>query len=69
MLFVRLGVNCGSLNKINNGQVNIQPDTLYQSIASYSCDSGYELIGRARRQCQADATWSGREPYCIRMSL
>ena len=29
-----------------------------------SCDLGYELVGSARRICQADGQWSGQLAYC-----
>ena len=61
-----IGVNCGSLEDIDNGDVSIEPDTRFQSVATYSCNAGHQLVGSSRRQCQADATWSGREPSCVR---
>ena len=38
--------------------------TLFGSMANYSCDSGYRVIGISTRMCGADGTWSGEEPSC-----
>ena len=65
MLSACVGVNCGSLEDIDNGDVSINPDTRFQSAATYSCNAGFQLVGRSQRQCQADATWSGSEPSCV----
>ena len=36
------------------------------SIATYTCDVGYELNGDPTRTCQSSGEWSGVEPHCIR---
>ena len=34
---------------------------------TYSCDPGFDLVGRANRYCQADGTWTPQElPICVR---
>ena len=33
--------------------------------ATYTCDSGYELVGSATRTCQADGSWTGSAPTCV----
>ena len=38
--------------------------TIFQSMASYSCDNGYNLVGVQRRTCESNAMWSGAEPEC-----
>lgn len=36
------------------------------TIATYYCDRGFELLGPARRQCQADGTWTPEGvPFCV----
>ncbi|XP_012938062.1 sushi, von Willebrand factor type A, EGF and pentraxin domain-containing protein 1 [Aplysia californica] len=40
----------------------------FQAIITYSCDEGYELVGPRERMCQANATWSGEDPRCVRIS-
>ena len=31
---------------------------------TYSCDSGYRLVGEITRECRDDTTWSGNDPVC-----
>ena len=37
------------------------------SVANYTCNDNYELIGNESRTCMDDGMWSGQEPTCIRM--
>uniref|UniRef100_T1J8N7 Sushi domain-containing protein n=1 Tax=Strigamia maritima TaxID=126957 RepID=T1J8N7_STRMM len=34
------------------------------SIATYTCDEGYFLIGPVQRSCQVDGKWSSTVPFC-----
>ena len=35
------------------------------SVAEYSCDRGFELLGPARRVCSANGTWTPQGiPFC-----
>lgn len=35
------------------------------TVATYTCERGFELLGPARRQCQADGTWTPEGvPFC-----
>ena len=34
------------------------------SRATYTCSSGYSLVGDSARLCQSDGTWTGRIPIC-----
>ena len=56
-------VDCGSLNSPENGDVDL-PGTSFDSIAQYSCNLGYLLVGVESRQCQANRTWSDESPIC-----
>ena len=40
-------------------------ETVLNSVATYSCNTGYTLTGDATRTCQGDGTWSGIIPLCI----
>ena len=60
-----LAVDCGALKPPSDGQVFFQ-STLFLSEATYSCNSGFELVGEATRTCQANGQWSGEEPQCQR---
>ena len=38
--------------------------TTFGSVANYSCDNGYELVGPSTRMCQANGSWSDTAPSC-----
>jgi len=42
----------------------IAPFLTYGEIATYTCESGYDLIGIGQRTCQSDKSWSGSQPSC-----
>ena len=50
---------CEELQNPTNGQVSMTG----QSTATYTCDSGYELVGDEVRRC-VDEEWTGQEPTC-----
>ena len=64
--FTYTGIDCGPLPDIANGKVAITPDTRFGSTATYSCNTGHDLVGIATRRCKADGQWSGQEPRCDR---
>ena len=33
----------------------------YEDTCSFTCNTGYELIGSDTRTCQSDGTWSGSD--------
>ena len=35
--------------------------------ASYTCNSGYELVGQSTRTCQSNGQWSGDAPTCTQI--
>ena len=42
------------------------PATVHWSTATYSCDTGYELMGESRSTCsQSTGMWSTAAPNCI----
>ena len=53
---------CEELQNPTNGQVSMT-DQSFSSTATYTCDSGYELIGDEVRRC-VDGEWTGQEPSC-----
>lgn len=66
MISLSIAVDCGPLNNIPNGQVSISPNTLLGSIATYSCDKYYKLVGKdSIRKCLPTGVWSGLQPQCI----
>ena len=68
LFFDLVVANCGSLPNPSNGDVGFFPagSTTFGAVAIYTCDPGFSLQGREERTCQADETWSGSEPKCVR---
>ena len=62
-LFVEKEILCPDLAAPDNGFV--QFSTRVGDDASYRCNDGFQLLGGAKRECQADGTWSGEAPSCI----
>ena len=60
-------IRCGGLSNPSNGQVSISDNTVGGS-ATYTCNSGYNLVGSETRFCQNDGSWSGDAPVCERQS-
>ena len=57
-------VVCGSLTDPANGRVDHTAGTTFRQTATYSCNTGYSLVGDSTRTCQATGIWSGSEPAC-----
>ena len=62
-----LPADCGTLPQPANGMVR-QNGKLQGSVANYTCDTGYGLVGSSPRVCQDDGTWSG-SASCQGMSM
>ena len=57
-------VNCGALTNPANGQVSYIAGTTFGQRATYSCNTGYKLVGSGTRTCQGAGSWSGSAPTC-----
>ena len=57
-------VDCGNLTDPANGSVNHTAGTSLGQTATYSCNTGYNLVGDSTRTCQATGNWSGSAPTC-----
>ena len=57
-------VHCNALVNVTNGYVNMT-DTVYESVAVYSCHEGYRLVGTKRRSCTSSKQWDSSEPECL----
>ena len=57
-------VDCGNLTDPANGQVNHTSGTTFRENATYSCNTGYNLVGDSTHTCQATGNWSGSAPTC-----
>ena len=56
-------VTCPSLSAPTGGMISA-PTVVYQSTATYSCNTGHILSGGATRTCQSDGSWTGTAPSC-----
>lgn len=45
--------------------MQIPAGTKYGANATYTCNTGYKLVGGSTRTCQADGTWGFLTPTCI----
>ena len=64
--FSLTAVVCPSLPDPLNGGV-ILTTVSVGSVATYTCNSGFELVGSETRTCQGDGMWSGETPVCTGM--
>ena len=62
-------VDCGNLTDPANGQVSQPAGTTFRQTATYSCNTGYNLVEDSTRMCQATGEWSGSAPTCQGMLL
>ena len=67
-LFLATAVDCGNLTAPANGSVSHIAGTFGQT-ATYSCNTGYNMVGNNTRTCQAEGNWSGNTPACQGMLL
>ncbi len=61
-------VDCGPLT-INNGQVSTTSGTTFMMTATYTCNTGYTLIGANTRTCGGDGQWTPVAPMCLRTHI
>ena len=64
-VFLCVAAACGNPGFPENGQTQFSTTT-FNSVATYTCDSGYTLQGSNSRTCQASGQWSGSVPQCNR---
>ena len=69
ILLILTVVDCDILTAPANGQVHHTAGTRLGQTATYSCNTGYNLVGNSTRTCQARGVWSGRAPTCQGMLL
>ena len=64
IFIILIVVDCGNLTDPANGQVDLTSGTTFGQTATYSCNTGYNLVGDSTRTCQATGQWSGSAPTC-----
>ncbi|XP_052280448.1 sushi, von Willebrand factor type A, EGF and pentraxin domain-containing protein 1-like [Dreissena polymorpha] len=55
--------DCGNLTSPVNGKVT-HNGTLLDNCAAYSCNTGYDIIGRTNVCCHENATWTSQNTTC-----
>ena len=60
-------VDCSALTNPPNGQISTTGGTTFGQNATYSCNTGYNLMGDNTRTCEATGNWSGSAPTCQSM--
>ena len=58
-------IDCGGLQDIPNGEVDYTSSAV-GSTATYTCNTGFELVGQRSRSCQSSGSWGGTVPSCRR---
>ena len=61
-------VDCGRPPDLANGHFT-RNGTFLGDTATYTCDTGYTLVGNATRICQNDGTWSDLSAVCQCMKI
>ncbi len=62
-LSIIIVVSCGSLPSISNGLPGTPTSTTFGGTGTYSCNTGYVMLGSATVNCEASGGWSTR-PTC-----
>ena len=50
-----------------NGDISFSNGVIFGSMATYSCDPPFFIIGGRIRVCQTNGEWSGEAPHCESM--
>ena len=63
-------IRCDNLSIPDNGNVSCSSNRVgvgyTGDTCSFTCNTGYELIGSDTRTCQSDGSWSGSDSVCRR---
>ena len=55
---------CPMLSAPQNGTISCLSGQVTGSLCSFSCDTGFTLIGSSRRVCRTTTIWSGTPTFC-----
>ena len=64
-LQINTGIDCGDPATLSNQRVDTPFGTRYPNTATYSCNSGYTLVGSVNRTCGANGNWTLLQPECL----
>ena len=56
---------CGALFSPANGTISLSNGNLVESIATFTCDVGYLMMGLSQLVCLSSGAWSGSAPTCL----
>ena len=56
-------VDCSDLKDPEHGRVSVT-ETTYNSVATYTCNDSYTLVGDHERKCLSSGIWFGATPIC-----
>ncbi|XP_054475946.1 inactive serine protease PAMR1 isoform X2 [Anoplopoma fimbria] len=59
------GNSCPPLSRLYHGYYQLVPG-LEPETVEFFCNHSYAISGNARRTCQPNGTWSGKQPLCVR---
>ncbi len=59
-----LGLECPIVSSPENGTVSCPQPATTGTVCTYTCDDGFDLVGRAIRVCLPSSKWTGSTPYC-----
>ena len=69
-LSVAGSTTCTRLSSPPGGAVTFSSSSLSSgTIATYTCYSGYSLVGSSSRICLSSGSWNGSQPYCQRQGV
>ncbi|XP_042268809.1 inactive serine protease PAMR1 [Thunnus maccoyii] len=57
--------SCPPLPRLYHGYQQLVPGVETETV-EFMCNHSYALSGDARRSCQPNGTWSGKQPHCVR---
>ena len=66
--YVYTVIECSHPPVVVNGRTSFSGVAAVNSVAVYSCNEGFELVGLPNITCQADATWT-MAPICESKSM
>ena len=55
---------CPMLSAPQNGTISCLSGQVTGSLCSFSCNTGFTLIGSSRRVCRTTTIWSGTPTFC-----